>query len=49
AEYMPQLVLGDQPPTALLKVDENGEFQDFSPLETLEPLQAYVLALSACR
>ena len=47
--YMPRLVLGDQPPTALLRVDENGGFENFSPLETLEPLRAYVLALSACR
>ncbi len=48
-DYMPQVVLGKGPSTSLLEVGENGGFQGFSPLETLEPLQAYVLALSACR
>jgi hypothetical protein len=48
-DYMPQVVLGDVPATQLLAVGEDGRFQDFSPLETMEPLQAYVIALSACR
>jgi len=48
-DYMPQVVLGEGPVIRLLEVGENGGFEDFSPLETLEPLQAYVLALSACR
>jgi glycosidase len=47
-DYMPQVVLGDVPATALLVVGENGRFQDFTPFETLEPLQAYVLAFSEC-
>ncbi len=48
-DYVPQTVLGEQPATALLRVDESGGFQGFAPFETLEPLQAYVLALSPCR
>ena len=47
-DYMPQVVLGDMPATSLLEVEEDGRFQAFSPLETLEPLRAYVLALSEC-
>ncbi|MBT8478254.1 MAG: DUF3459 domain-containing protein, partial [Gemmatimonadetes bacterium] len=48
-DYMPQVVLGEGPSMSLLRIDENGGFQGFSPLETLEPLRAYVLALSDCR
>ena len=47
SEYRPEVVLGEGP-AAWLAVGENGGFEDYSPLETLEPLRAYVLALSEC-
>jgi len=48
-DYMPRVVLGGAPATELLAAGETGGFERFAPLETLEPLTVYVLALSACR